>query len=125
MKLDEIPKNEPIFHVPTNYFDTLPQRVLRRVHNPTSVPQWHPRLLRFAYYLAAICLIVGIGIYKMQLAENYSQQTLSVEEMLIEYDISETDLIDYKPAQANLQEDELLIHADEYLLDVSEEDIIY
>ncbi|WP_448517906.1 hypothetical protein [Rhodoflexus sp.] len=122
MKLEDIPKNKQPFSPPEGYFDTLPQRVARRVRKPENSTAVFWQSLRLAYVLPAMLVLLFAGIFwyntTPQAAQDLAWQ--SVEEILLENDISEAELLDYYSLQIATDDNELTL--DELLYDLTEED---
>jgi hypothetical protein len=122
MQLNDIPKNEPIFRTPEGYFDTLPQKVARKVRKPEKAAFSLSALLRLTYAAPAMVVIIAvvIGIYRLQPVDNQIESLVSVEELLLENDISEAELWDYYVTQADENQDAVTM--DELLYDISEDE---
>ncbi len=123
MQLNDILKNEPIFRTPEGYFDTLPQKVARKVRAPKKEAFSLPALLRLTYAVPAMVAIVAvvIAIYSLQPTDNQMEAWVSVEELLLENDFSEAELWDYYAMQADENQDTITM--DELLYDISEDDV--
>lgn len=122
MQLNDIPKNDPMFRTPEGYFDTLPQKVARRVRKPEKEAFSLPALLRLTYAVPAMVVIIAVvtGIYQLQTVDNQMESLVSVEELLLENDISEDELWDYYVTQADENQDAVTM--DELLYDISEDE---
>lgn len=123
MQLNDIPKNEPVFRTPEGYFDALPQKVARKVRKPEKevVSLWTSLRLAIAVPAMAVVIAVVIGIYRLQPTDNQVQSFVSVEELLLENDISEAELLDYYVTEADENRDAFTM--DELLYDISEDEV--
>jgi len=124
MQLRDIPKKETLFHTPEGYFDTLPQKVARKVRKSERETVCPQKSLRLAYAIPAMAVVIAlaVGIYRLQTANNQFQSLVSAEELLIENDISEAELLDYYMAQVDENQADAMA-MDELLYDISEEEL--
>jgi hypothetical protein len=123
MQLNDIPKNQSIFHTPEGYFDTLPQKVARKIRQSEkkTVSLWIALRLAYAVPAMAVVIAVVVGVYRLQPTDNQVQPIVSVEELLLENDISEAELLDYYVTQATENQDAFTM--DELLYDISEDEV--
>jgi hypothetical protein len=123
MQLNDIPKNQSIFHTPEGYFDTLPQKVARKIRQSEkkTVSLWIALRLAYAVPAMAVVIAVVVGVYRLQPTDNQVQPIVSVEELLLENDISEAELLDYYVTQATENQDSFTM--DELLYDISEDEV--
>lgn len=123
MRISDIPNNEQPFNPPEGYFDTLPQRVARRLRQPkasaSTTKVWQP--LRLAYVLPVLVVAVAAVLFWWRSVQTADLQKFApVEELLLEYDISEYDL-PHRYSMPSAAEDKA-VHLDELLYEISEED---
>lgn len=128
MKLQDIPKNDEIFSVPEGYFDALSDSIARRIRNDRHASTAKKPILKAVYRVAAAVTIAfaATAIAYRAVTPDYQSDAspLSVEEILFEQDISETELLDFYLAQTDentdfTAEDEILFE----FLDTDTEDL--
>ncbi|MCS6967796.1 MAG: hypothetical protein RMJ44_00270 [Cytophagales bacterium] len=121
MKLEDIPKKQPVFDIPEDYFENLPHKVMRRIKQPRrrSLSMW----LAYAACLALLLMGIGIGYDHFDVENDKLGSWQTIEEVLLENDISEAELLELHYMSETIQDPSEIVF-EELLYEVSEEEIM-